>query len=257
MTHMEYILRMNNIEKQFPGTLALNGVSLSVMKGETVSVIGPSGSGKSTLLRCVNRLEKITAGEIWIGEDALVTTDRGGKPCYAPENVARRICANTGMVFQNFNLFPHFNCLKNVWYAPVKLGRASKERARAEADELLNLVGLSDKADAYPEQLSGGQKQRVAIARALALKPKLLLFDEPTSALDPELTGEVLQVIRKLAQAHRTMLVVTHEMSFARDVSDRVVFMDKGAILEMGTPDELFRAPKCRRTAEFLSGTIV
>ncbi len=250
---MEYVLRMENITKQFTNTLALNNVSLNVSKGETVSIIGPSGSGKSTLLRCINRLEKITSGSIYIGDDPLVITDATGKTAYASEANIRRICSNTGMVFQSFNLFPHFTCLKNIWYAPVKLGKSYEEKAIEEAKELLNLVGLSDKENAYPEQLSGGQKQRVAIARALALHPKILLFDEPTSALDPELTGEVLQVIKKLAQEHMTMLIVTHEMSFARDVSDIVVFMDNGAVIESGPPDEIFKNPQMQRTAEFLS----
>lgn len=222
------ILVMKNIVKDFTNCRALDDVSFAMKKGEVVAIIGSSGSGKSTLLRSINGLEQITGGEI----------DLNG---------------TTGMVFQHFNLFPHMSCLKNIMYAPIKVKKVSKEEAEKRARELLVMVGLSDKADAYPAQISGGQKQRIAIARALAMNPDIMLFDEPTSALDPEITGEVLAVMRDLALAHMSMIIVTHEMKFARDVSDRVVYMDAGKIVEEGSPSEIFENPKSQRLQEFLS----
>ena len=205
------ILEMKNIVKKYGDFIAVDNVNFSMQKGEIVAIIGPSGSGKSTLLRCINGLNSVTSGEI----------DLKG---------------TTGMVFQHFNLFPHMTCKENITYAPIKVKKENKEQANRKAKELLKLVGLENKADVYPAQISGGQKQRIAIARALAMNPDLMLFDEPTSALDPEITGEVLNVMKKLAQSHTTMIVVTHEMGFAREVADRVVFMDNGVIVEEGTP---------------------
>lgn len=225
------ILKMTDIVKEYGGLHAVKGVSLTVSKGETVAIIGPSGSGKSTLLRCINGLNKVTRGTI-------------------------ELSGETGMVFQHFNLFPHMTCLENITYAPVKVKGVDKEDARARAMELLKLVGLESKADVYPAHISGGQKQRVAIARALAMDPDLMLFDEPTSALDPEITGEVLNVMKKLADRHTTMIVVTHEMGFAREVADRVIFMNEGRIAEEGTPDDIFNHPKSERLKSFLSSII-
>ena len=222
------ILIMKDIIKDFATCRALDGVEFSMKKGEVVAIIGSSGSGKSTLLRSINGLEQITSGEIDL---------RG----------------TTGMVFQHFNLFPHMSCLKNIMYAPMKVQKVSKAEAEKKARELLEMVGLPDKADSFPSQISGGQKQRIAIARALAMNPDIMLFDEPTSALDPEITGEVLAVMRDLALAHMSMIVVTHEMKFARDVSDRVVYMDGGKIIEEGHPSEIFENPKSLRLQEFLS----
>jgi len=222
------ILVMKNIVKDFTNCRALDDVSFSMKKGEVVAIIGSSGSGKSTLLRSINGLEKISGGEI-------------------------ELKGTTGMVFQHFNLFPHMSCLKNIMYAPMKVKKTSREEAEKRARVLLEMVGLSDKADAYPAQISGGQKQRIAIARALAMDPDIMLFDEPTSALDPEITGEVLAVMRDLALAHMSMIIVTHEMKFARDVSDRVVYMDAGKIVEEGSPLDIFANPKSRRLQEFLS----
>ncbi len=222
------ILVMKNIVKDFTNCRALDDVSFSMKKGEVVAIIGSSGSGKSTLLRSINGLEKITGGEI-------------------------ELKGTTGMVFQHFNLFPHMSCLKNIMYAPMKAKKTSREEAEKRARELLEMVGLSDKTDAYPAQISGGQKQRIAIARALAMNPDIMLFDEPTSALDPEITGEVLAVMRDLALAHMSMIIVTHEMKFARDVSDRVVYMDAGKIVEEGSPLEIFENPKSQRLQDFLS----
>ncbi len=250
---MEYILQMKNIVKEFKGCTALSGVSLDVSKGETVAIIGPSGSGKSTLLRCINRLEKVTQGQIIINNETLVYTDKNGKAVYPSDKRVREICTETGMIFQHFNLFPHMTCLKNIWYAPVTVKGEDKQKAIENARKLLAVVGLSDKADAYPGQISGGQKQRVAIARGLAMNPLIMLFDEPTSALDPEITGEVLSVMRKLAKNETTMIVVTHEMGFAKEVADKVIFMDQGKIAEQGTPDEIFNNPKSERLKSFLS----
>ncbi len=250
------VLSMKNIHKSYGDFHAVKGVDLQVNQGETVAIIGPSGSGKSTLLRCINRLEKIEKGEISIGGESLCKMDATGKVVYAPEKVCRKICLKTGMIFQHFNLFPHMTCLKNIYYSPVHVMGIPKETAMKKAKELLSSVGLSEKWNSYPGQLSGGQKQRVAIARGLAMEPEIMLFDEPTSALDPEITGEVLSVMRNLAESHVTMIVVTHEMGFAKEVADRVVFMNDGQIVEQGTPEEIFENPKTERLKSFLNSTL-
>ena len=249
------IIEAKHIHKQFGDLTALKDVSLTVNRGETVAIIGPSGSGKSTLLRSLNYLEKINSGEIVIDGQTLVASPQG-KAEYAPEREIRRICGEIGMIFQHFNLFPHMSCLKNITYAPIKVKKQSPAEAEAEAKRLLALVDLSDKAGAYPAQLSGGQKQRVAIARGLAMNPAVMLFDEPTSALDPEITGEVLTVMKKLAAEQMTMLVVTHEMGFAREVADRVIFMADGKILEEGTPQQIFENPQNDRLQSFLRSVL-
>lgn len=248
------MIRVENIYKSFDGKEVLSGISLEVKKGEVMAVIGPSGSGKSTLLRAVNLLERIDRGSITIEGDSIVYTTAGGKALYAPEGELRKIRLRLGLVFQNFQLFPHFSVLRNITEAPIHVAGFTKAEADGTALELLGKMGLSDKAGAYPCQLSGGQCQRVAIARALAMKPDVLFFDEPTSALDPELTIEVLKVIRALALERMTMVVVTHEMNFAREVADRVVFMDRGQIVEEGTPDRLFGSPSSERTKAFIRG---
>ena len=222
---------MKKIVKEYKNCTALHEVDFSMHKGEIVAIIGPSGSGKSSLLRCINGLNKITSGEVILK-------------------------GTTGMVFQHFNLFPHMTCLKNITYAPIKVKGVDKDVAEANAMRLLDMVGLASKADVYPNHLSGGQKQRVAIARALAMEPDIMLFDEATSALDPEITGEVLEVMKALADEHMTMVVVTHEMGFAKEVADRVIFMDQGRIVEEGSPDEIFNNPKSDRLKEFL-GTVL
>ena len=228
----------------------LKDISLSVREGEVVSVIGPSGSGKSTLLRCATMLETMDGGSLsYLGEQAAFEED--GKCVYVPKKKLREIHKNFGLVFQNFNLFPHYSVMKNIIDAPVTVDHVPKKEARERAEKLLLQLGLSDKADAYPCQLSGGQQQRVSIARALALQPKILFFDEPTSALDPELTGEVLKVIKELAKEHMTMIIVTHEMQFAREVSDRIIFMEQGVIQAEGTPDEIFHSSN-ERVREFI-----
>lgn len=227
----ETVLEMKNIVKEYSGFRAVDNVNFSMTKGEIVAIIGPSGSGKSTLLRCINGLVNVTSGEI----------DLKG---------------TTGMVFQHFNLFPHMTCKENVTYAPINVKKQSKADANKRADEMLKMVGLETKGDVYPAQISGGQKQRVAIARALAMDPDIMLFDEATSALDPEITGEVLNVMKNLAKAHTTMIVVTHEMGFAKEVADRVIFMDKGNIVEEGTPSEIFENPKSPRLVSFLSAML-
>ena len=246
------ILEMNNIQKSFGDVHVLRDISLCVDQGEVVSIIGPSGSGKSTLLRCATFLERVDAGHIAYMGEAAVSTDDYGNTSYVDAATLRGIKRYFGLVFQNFNLFPHYTVLKNVMDAPVNVQKRDKREVRAEALELLRKMGLADKAEAYPCQLSGGQQQRVAIARALAMKPEILFFDEPTSALDPELTGEVLKVIKQLAEEHMTMVVVTHEMPFARAVSNRVVFMDGGVIVEQGDPEQVFGAPSQERTRQFL-----
>ena len=246
------ILSVKNLEKKFGNLTVLKDISFDINDGEIISIIGSSGSGKSTLLRCMNQLETITSGTITIDGKTLVET-KNGTPVYAGKDVLKEILMETGFVFQNFNLFPHYSVLKNLMDAPVHVQKRNKEEVKKEAMELLEKMGLSDKADCYPCQLSGGQQQRVAIARALALHPQILFFDEPTSALDPELTGEILKVIRQLASEHMTMVIVTHEMAFARDVADRVIFMDGGYIIEQGDPKEVIEHPKEERTKQFLA----
>ncbi len=246
------IIEMNNIEKHFEGLEVLKDISFGVDSGEVVSIIGPSGSGKSTLLRCATFLEKIDGGEIiYMGQKAA-HTDEQGNAVYVPHHEMGKFRGYCGLVFQQFNLFPHYSILKNITDAPIHVQGRSRDEAEATAMELLGKMGIADKADAYPYQLSGGQQQRVAIARALAMKPEILFFDEPTSALDPELTGEVLKVIRQLAEEKMTMVVVTHEMPFAKAVSNRVLFMDGGVIVEQGDPREVFENPKEERTRQFL-----
>ena len=227
----ENILEMKNIVKKYGDFTAVNNVDFSMKKGEIVAIIGPTGSGKSTLLRCINGLNNITSGELILN-------------------------GTTGMVFQHFNLFPHMTCKDNITYAPIKVKKEDKEVVYKRADNLLKMVGLETKGDSYPAQISGGQKQRIAIARALAMEPDIMLFDEPTSALDPEITGEVLTVMKKLAENHTTMIVVTHEMGFAKEVADRVLFMDNGVIVEEGTPKEIFDNPKSERLISFLGSML-
>lgn len=244
------ILQVNHLEKSFDDLQVLKDISLTVENGEIISIIGSSGSGKSTFLRCLNRLETIDSGEIIVDGEVMVSTVNG-KVKYAKDTVLKDIRMKTGLVFQSFNLFPHYSVLRNITEAPVNVAGVSKEEAEQTAYELLNRLGLADKAEAYPYQLSGGQSQRVSIARALALKPKILFFDEPTSALDPELTGEVLKVIRSLTSLNMTMIIVTHEMGFAREISNRMIFMDQGLIVEDTTPSELFNSNN-ERTKAFL-----
>ncbi len=227
----ETVLEMKNIIKDYGSFRAVNNVNFSIKKGEIVAIIGPSGSGKSTLLRCINGLNSITSGEM-------------------------NLKGTTGMVFQHFHLFNHMTCRENITYAPIKVKNENKADVNKRADELLKMVGLENKGDVYPAKLSGGQKQRITIARALAMRPDLMLFDEPTSALDPEITGEVLNVMKKLAEKHTTMIVVTHEMGFAKEVADRVLFMDHGVIVEEGTPEEIFENPKSERLRSFLSSML-
>ena len=246
------IIEMKNIRKQFSDLEVLKDISFGVDGGEVVSIIGPSGSGKSTLLRCATFLETIDGGEITYMGETVAHTDGSGKAVYVPHKEMRKFRSYCGLVFQQFNLFPHYSVLKNLTDAPVEVQHRSREEAEATAMELLRKMGIADKASAYPYQLSGGQQQRVAIARALAMKPEILFFDEPTSALDPELTGEVLKVIRQLAEEKMTMVVVTHEMSFAKAVSNRVIFMDGGVIVEHGDPSAVFDDPKEERTKQFL-----
>ena len=246
------ILEMKNIQKSFGSQSVLRDISLSVDSGEVVSIIGPSGSGKSTLLRCATFLETVDSGTIRYMDTDAVTTDEYGNCRYLPAAELKAVKRCFGLVFQSFNLFPHFTVLKNVMDAPVCVQKRDKKTVRAEAMDLLRKMGLEDKARAYPGELSGGQQQRVAIARALAMKPDILFFDEPTSALDPELTGEVLRVIRQLAEEKMTMVIVTHEMPFARAVSNRVIFMDGGVIVEQGDPEAVFGAPQQERTRQFL-----
>jgi len=243
------ILSATDIRKNYGSLEVLRGVSLQVERGETVSIIGPSGSGKSTILRCLINIERIDGGDIEVDGSAMV---RGG--VYAEPATLRDFALRMGMVFQNFNLFPHMTVRKNLELAPALLKKFRREQIRERSEALLRKVGLADKANVYPDMLSGGQKQRVAIARALMLDPEIMLFDEPTSALDPELTGEVLNVIRNLARERMTMLIVTHEMSFAADVSNRVIFIDNGEIVEQGPAARIFTAPVNQRTREFLTG---
>jgi polar amino acid transport system ATP-binding protein len=246
------MLTAENIHKRFDELEVLRGISLEINRGDVTAVIGPSGSGKSTLVRCLNHLEKIDCGSISIDGEAFVQNNPQSRAVYAHERDVRRICRKITMVFQSFNLFPHFSVLQNLMDAPIHVLGMAPGEARSRALALLDKVGLSDKANQYPYQLSGGQSQRVAIARALAMNPEILCFDEPTSALDPELTQEVLAVMKSLATEHVTMLVVTHEMGFARDVADHVIFMDAGVIVEEGRPEEVFGRPKMDRTRQFL-----
>ena len=247
------ILEMKNIEKSFEDCEVLHDISLCVDQGEVVSIIGPSGSGKSTLLRCATFLEKIDRGSIAYNGKIVAQNGPEGKAVYVPKKEIAKVKNCFGLVFQNFNLFPHFSVIKNISDAPVSVYKEDPASVEERARLLLDKMGLADKADAYPCQLSGGQQQRVAIARALALKPDILFFDEPTSALDPELTGEVLKIIRDLAQEKMTMVIVTHEMSFAKAVSNRVIFMDGGYIVEEGSPEAVFDNPTQERTKQFLS----
>ena len=239
---MENKISVHNLKKNFGKLEVLKDISIEIREGEVVCMIGPSGSGKSTFLRCLNRLEKITSGHVVVD----------GHPISDPNTNINKVRENIGMVFQHFNLFPHLTVKENITLAPTELKLMGKEEAGRKALELLARVGLADKAEAYPGQLSGGQKQRVAIARSLAMNPDIMLFDESTSALDPEMVGEVLEVMKQLAADGMTMVVVTHEMGFAREVADRVVFMDDGYIVEEGTPDEVFGNPREERTRSFL-----
>lgn len=237
------MIHVNNLNKSFGNNRVLKGINENIKKGEVVVVIGPSGSGKSTFLRCLNLLEEPTSGEI-IFEGSNITDKN--------TNI-NKLREKMGMVFQQFNLFPHKSVLENITIAPIKVKGQSKDEANKKALELLKMVGLTEKAEAYPASLSGGQKQRIAIARALAMEPDVMLFDEPTSALDPEMVGEVLSVMKELAKNGMTMVVVTHEMGFAKEVGDRILFMDDGNIVEQGTPEEIFENPKHPRTIDFLS----
>ena len=243
MTTNKALIKVEDLHKSFGDIKVLDGIDIEIKKGNVVVVVGPSGSGKSTFLRCLNLLEMPTGGKIFF-EDINITDSK------VNINEHRQ---RMGMVFQQFNLFPHMTILKNMTLAPIKLLKISKEEAEAKAIELLKRVGLEDRVDSYPSQLSGGQKQRVAIVRALSMNPEVMLFDEPTSALDPEMVGEVLEVMKDLANSGMTMVVVTHEMGFAKEVADTVVFIDEGKILEQGTPEEFFGNPKHPRTKDFLS----
>ena len=251
-TNEAAMIAARGVKKRFGDNEVLRGVSLDVARGEVLAIIGPSGSGKSTFLRCLNHLETIDAGEIRIEGELLARTSAQGRASYAPEAELRRICRKMGMVFQHFNLFPHLTVLENLIEAPVVVQGASRAEAVARAEALLAKVGLSPKRDNYPARLSGGQKQRVAIARALAMQPDIMLFDEPTSALDPELTGEVLRTMRELADERMTMLVVTHEMGFAREVAHRVAFMDQGELLAARPAADFFADPGQERARAFL-----
>ena len=249
----ELMVKAEGVHKSFGRVEVLRGIDLEVRPGEVMCVIGPSGSGKSTLLRCVNHLEKINAGRLWVDGELVGYRQKGDKLHELPDKEVARKRREIGMVFQRFNLFPHMTSVENVMEAPVQVRREPKAQARERALELLAQVGLAEKASAYPGQLSGGQQQRVAIARALAMRPKLMLFDEPTSALDPELVGDVLAVMRQLAADGMTMVVVTHEMGFAREVGDSLVFMDGGVVVEQGSPREVIAAPRHERTRSFLA----
>ena len=246
------VLEINHCNKKFGDNEVLKDISLSVSEGQVVSIIGPSGSGKSTLLRCATLLETMDGGDlVYLGEYAA-KADAVGKAVYSDKESLRNIKKNFGLVFQNFNLFPHYSVMRNITEPPILIGKRPKDEVYREARVLLEKMGLSDKEDAYPFQLSGGQQQRVSIARALAMKPKMLFFDEPTSALDPELTGEILKVIKDLAAEHMTMVIVTHEMAFARDVSNHIIFMDGGVIIEEGAPQDVINSPQQERTKAFL-----
>ncbi|WP_037572957.1 amino acid ABC transporter ATP-binding protein [Phaeacidiphilus oryzae] len=250
---MNVMVRAESVHKRFGLLEVLRGVDLEVSEREVCCLIGPSGSGKSTFLRCINHLEKINAGRLWVGGELVGYREHGGRLHELRDREVARKRRDIGMVFQRFNLFPHMTAMENVVEAPIRVLGRGRAEARETARRLLDRVGLAAKADAYPAQLSGGQQQRVAIARALAMDPKLMLFDEPTSALDPELVGEVLDVMRGLAEEGMTMIVVTHEMGFAREVGDSLVFLDQGVIIESGRPREVLSAPRHERTRSFLS----
>ena len=237
------MITVRNLHKHFGDLVVLNGIDEHISQGEVVAIIGPSGSGKSTFLRCLNLLEPVTEGEVYVDDERIND----------PKVDVNKIRQKMGMVFQQFNLFPHMTIMENITLAPVLLKKMTKEQAIEKGKELLKRVNLSEKADAYPASLSGGQKQRVAIARALAMNPEIMLFDEPTSALDPEMVGEVLDVMKDLAKSGMTMVIVTHEMGFAREVATRVLFMDQGVVMESGTPEEVFGNPKNERTRNFLA----
>ncbi|HEX6673935.1 MAG TPA: amino acid ABC transporter ATP-binding protein [Actinomycetes bacterium] len=247
------MVKAEAVHKSFGHLEVLKGIDLEVRPNEVVVLLGPSGSGKSTFLRCINHLEKINGGRLWVDGELVGYREEGGKLHELRDREVARKRADIGMVFQRFNLFPHMTAIENVCEAPCQVKGTRKDEARRRGRELLDQVGLADKADVYPMQLSGGQQQRVAIARALAMDPKLMLFDEPTSALDPELVGDVLDAMKKLARDGMTMIVVTHEMGFAREVGDKVVFMDEGVVVEEGPPAEVFAKPKHQRTRTFLS----
>lgn len=248
----EYVLQINHLKKTFDDTEVLKDISLKVKKGEVISILGPSGSGKSTLLRCATLLEKMDDGDLIYQEKYAAKSNGDGKCEYASKAEIRNIKNVFGLVFQNFNLFPHYSVLKNITDAPVSVQKREKDEVTKAALELLKKLGLEEKKDNFPSQLSGGQQQRVAIARALAMNPVMLFFDEPTSALDPEITAEILKVLKDLAKEHMTMVIVTHEIGFARNVSDRVIFMDKGVIVEEGKPEDVIDNPSNDRTREFL-----
>ena len=249
---MMSMVKVENVCKSFGSLQVLKDINLEVNKGEVVCIIGPSGSGKSTLLRCLNHLERITSGRVYIEGELMDEREAGKDQLKVSQKKISELCTELGMVFQRFNLFPHMTAQQNIMEAPVTVRKVPREEAAVEAIKLLEKVGLADKRNEFPSRLSGGQQQRVAIARALAMKPKIMLFDEPTSALDPELVGEVLEVMKDLAREGMTMLVVTHEMGFAREVGNRVIFMDNGEIKEEGTPEEIFSNPKNERTRAFL-----
>ena len=250
------LVRAHGVRKSYGSTEVLKGVDLTVDEGQVVCLLGPSGAGKSTFLRCVNHLETIDAGRIWVAGHPVGFVLKGGKLHELPEREVATQRRDIGMVFQRFNLFPHLTALENVTAAPIGIRKIPKTKAIAEAREVLDQVGLADFSHAHPAQLSGGQQQRVAIARALAMEPKLMLFDEPTSALDPELVGDVLDVMQKLAKSGMTMVVVTHEIGFARGVADSIVFMDEGVVVESGPPSEILRSPRHQRTKAFLDSVM-
>ena len=253
MSTAQLAVRAEGVEKDFGRVQALSGIDCEVAPGEVKVIIGPSGSGKSTFLRCINHLEKISAGRLWVYGELVGYQQKGDKVYELPERDVARHRAEIGMVFQRFNLFPHMTALENVMVGPIEVKGVTKHEARDRARALLDSVGLGDRTDAHPSQLSGGQQQRVAIARALAMQPKLMLFDEPTSALDPELVKDVLDVMKKLAQDGMTMIVVTHEIGFAREVADRVVFMDGGRVIEEGPPKDVILKPQHPRTQAFMA----
>ena len=253
---IDSMVRIRGLTKRYGGRAVLRGIDLDVPAGSVMCIIGPSGSGKSTLLSCINHLEPFDGGRLWVGGQLVGYREHKGRLYELPEREIARMRQNIGMVFQQFNLFPHMTALQNVIEAPIRVKRIPPQLARKRALELLDRVGLSDKDKRYPAQLSGGEQQRVAIARALAMDPELMLFDEPTSALDPELVGEVLAVMKDLARSGMTMIVVTHELGFAGEVADGIVFMDAGLIVERGDPHSVLRAPKERRTQDFLSRVI-